>query len=217
MPDFQNKTVVIISIAISALLLVGVVGAYRSAKSRTSTIVLPGGITYLGPNTSPAPQPASPYIPIPADAAWSTQKGTVLPYTFLYPASLSLGIFPGDPFDSVTIFWQNTNSQENIFFRVENLNNLKGQQKYVGRPKLEYAQNWWRQYSWKGVSDVSPFTNSNGLKGYRAKYVDAAGKTPHDNIFFEVPTRPELVIWMASRLVEPTIFDKMVDSVTWQQ
>ncbi|OGG14485.1 hypothetical protein A2875_02080 [Candidatus Gottesmanbacteria bacterium RIFCSPHIGHO2_01_FULL_46_14] len=194
------KQVLVMTAAI-LLLTIGTIVAFESAKRRTPTIVLPGGITYLGPSPLAAPVP-------PADE-WVTYQGKLFPYSFSYPKSLSLGVFPNDPFDSVTIYWGNTNPQENLLLRVE-------KRSPAATPIIEYARDWWKQYNWSGVKSVEQFKNSKGLTGYRAKYIDSTGKTPYDNIFFEVPGKPELVIWMSGKLLDQETFDRLIESVSWQ-
>ncbi len=190
------------------LVLTGIVLlAYQYSQPRGGSIVLPGGITYLGPSPTLPPTPGK--ISVPADTKWQTQSGKKYPYSFLYPTSLSLGFFSGDPFDAVTIFWGDTNPQENLLLRVETLKNPK-------KSKKDYVLDWWKDYAWKGVSDIAEFKNSKGLTGYRAKYLDASGSSPFDHIFFEVPNRPELLIWMSGKMLEQGVFDKIVDSVEWK-
>lgn len=184
--------------------------SYRHAKTRTPQIVLPGGISYLGPTTTPTTQPAiTGKIPVSADATWATWKGQKYPYSFSYPSSLSLGFFPNDPFDAVTIFWNDTNPSENLLVRVE---------KRTAKEKNTrlYVENWWKQYNFSGVSTVEEFTTKQGLKGFRAKYNNSSGNVPNEHVFLEVPNKPELVIWMSQKLLEKPIFDRIVDSLTWQ-
>ena len=189
------------------LILLGIVLlAYQYSRPRGGSIVLPGGITYLGPSPTQPPTPGK--ISVSADAKWNTQTGKKYPYSFLYPSSLSLGVFPSDPFDAVTIFWGDTNPQENLLLRVETLKDSK-------KSKKDYVLDWWKDYTWKGVSDITEFKNSKGLKGYRAKYLDSSGSSPFDHVFFEVPNRPELVIWMSGKMLEQDVFDKIVESVSW--
>lgn len=202
---------------VSAILIVLIVGAFLSAKNRTGTVVLPGGITYLGP--TPTVVPARPAnltgtIPIPTNTSWVTRKGVVFPFSFSYPESLSPGVFPNDPYDAITIFYPGTDANANIFIRVENLTKLN-KSDYKGNVK-GYANIWWKDYSWKGAASVTPFTNKAGLTGYRAKYLNDSDATSYDHIFFEVPNEPNLIIWMSGRLFEPNIFDRIVDSVSWQ-
>lgn len=210
-----KQTLVVAGVAFIILTTITIL-AYQHAKGRQGGLVFPAGITYLGPTPTQAPPPPSDKIAVPANTSWALQGGKIYPYQFSYPTMLSLGVFPGDPYDAVTIFWGNSNPQENLLLRVEDLNKIPDMKQYIGTSKKDYAQIWWKQYSWKGVASVDAFTNSKGMKGYRAKYVDSQGKTPADNIFFEVPGRPELVVWMFSRLLEPTVFDKIVDSLSWK-
>ena len=201
----------IIAIAIVVLLTAATILSFWYAKGRPGSIVIPAGNTYLGPSTTSAPPPPqTDQIQVPPNDAVAIQTGKVFPFSFSYPKTLSLGVFPGDPFDSVTIFWGNTNPQENLLFRVESLKDIPAVRAYLNKPKIEYARDWWKQYNWKGVDSVVQFTNAKGLIGYRAKYKDASGNTPFDHVFFEVPDRPELVIWMSGKLLDQATFDKIV-------
>ncbi len=189
------------AVIVSIILFLGVLLAFQSAKSRPGTIVLPGGITYLGPT------PTTPSAPIsPRSLTWVTREGTIYPYSFDYPESMRLGVFPNDPTDSVTAFIDGTDANTNIFFRMETLK---------GKP-MDYAQNWWKQYSWKGVSSVTTFTNTNGLKGYRAAYINDNNQTPYDHVFFEVPGRKDLIIWISGKLFSQPDFDTLINSITWK-
>jgi hypothetical protein len=215
-PQEYKKIAVITVLAVFVLCTV-TIGSYVFARQRTGTTVLPGGVTYLGPSPTPFVSLPSSTIEIPANTLWGPYQGKIFPYTFIYPTNLSLGVFPNDPFDGVTIFWKDTNPQENIFLRVEDLNKIKEMSAYINKPKKEYANIWWKQYNWKGVASVDPFTNSKGMKGYRAKFINDKGQTPFDNIFFEIPGKPNLVVWLASRLLDTATFDKIADSFNWNQ
>jgi hypothetical protein len=177
--------------------------------------VLPGGISYLGPSTTPAPKAtATGKIPVPDSATWATWKGQRYSYSFSYPSSLSLGFFPNDPFDAVTIFWNNTNPQENLLVRVENLSADPNNKQYVNKSKRIYVENWWKQYAFTGVVSVEEFTTKEGLKAYRAGFKDQTGNVPYEQVFLEVPNKPELVIWMSQKLLEKSTFDRIVDSLS---
>ncbi len=205
MIDRQTKLTLFIAILCTVFLTILVIVSFQRAKSRTGTIVLPGGITYLGPTQKPQPS-----------VKWQEHKGKIYPYVFSYPNSLNLGVFPGDPYDSVTIFLPNTDAQKNLFFRVENL--AKDAPEYVGKSKLEYAQNWWKAYSiWTGVESITSFANSQGLKGYRARYQLMDKTIPYEHVFFEVPNKPGLVIWISSSLFSQEVFEKIIDSVSWRE
>lgn len=201
--DTPSLKVVLPAMLVSILLFTGVSAAYQSAKSRPSSIVLPGGITYLG-QTPTSISPSS--LISPSTPSLASYKGKLFPYSFRYPAGFSLGWFPNDPFDAVTAFITGTDANQNIFFRVEKLS---------GTP-IDYARSWWKQYNWKGVTSVTTFSNSNNLTGYRAKYLDQTGKTPYDHVFFEIPGKKDLIIWISGKLFSPKEFDTLVDSVNWK-
>lgn len=217
MDESAHPRVFIFSLIIGALLLFLVVGSFFHAKNRTGTVVLPGGITYIGPTPTKQPTAATSdgKIPISESVAWVEKKGSVFPYTFEYPQSLSLGVFPNDPYDAVTIFYGDTDSNANIFFRVENLTTLKKTQ-YAGKTK-EYANTWWKDYAWKRVASITPFTNSHGLSGYRAAYENDKGIVPYEHVFLDVPGHPNLVIWISGKLFSETVFNTLIDSVRWSQ
>jgi len=214
----EPDTRIILPVLILSLILFGAVyWAYSSAKTRQGNIVLPGGITYLGPSptqkTERNTQNTDGKISVPQNAKWIEKKGQSYPYSFQYPENLSLGVFPNDPYDAVTVFFEGTDANANIFFRIDNLKTL-GKTEYIGKPK-EYAQNWWRDYAWSGVASVSAFTTPNGLSGYRARYLTSDRLTPYDHVFLEVPMMNHLIIWMSGKLFEADIFDRIVNSVDW--
>lgn len=216
------------ALGVSLLLVLSIYTIFQFSKPRTGHIILPGGVTYLGPSPSPTGLPTvtsvkvgTPAkqlnvdkIPLPADVTWTETKGKIYPYTFSYPSSLSLGVFPDDPYDGVTVFYGNTDSSANLFFRVEDLNRLN-KKDYIAKPKMDYVSAWWKDYQWKGVASVTAFTNSKGLHGYRAKYLDDTGKTPYDQVFFEIPEKNDRIIWLSGKLFDQNVFDKIVDRVSW--
>lgn len=205
------------AVVISGILILLVVISYIAASRRQGTIVLPGGTTYLGPSptTTPDPQKNTGKITVPVGTAWKEQKGAVFPYRLMLPQSLALGVFPNDPYDAITVFIDGTDAGSNIFFRVENLTTLK-KESYKGNLR-GYATDWWKDYAWKGVASVSPLTNSQGLSGFRATYKNEQGQTPYDHVFLEVPGNTNLVIWISGKLFTTEVFDKIVDSVSWQK
>jgi hypothetical protein len=212
----QNPRIIIPALAISGVLFLLVISAFITTKNRQSTIVLPGGVTYLGPTPTGVVKknPTGATIPVPENATWAERKGKIYPFSFSYPTVLSLGEFPNDPFDAVTVFYEGTDANANIFLRIEDM------AKQTRSPKATtlqaYATDWWRDYSWKGVHAVTPLTTAKGLSGFRATYVDTQGNTPYDHVFLQVPGKANLVIWVSGRLFAPDIFNRLVDSIRWE-
>lgn len=216
MDDTPNPRVILPAVLVSCVLIAGVFFAFQRSKNQKSTIVLPGGITYLGPTPTPtAPPTVNGKISVGEASQWVEHKGNLLPYAFSYPSSLSLGVFPDDPYDSVTVFYPGSDAQTNLFFRVDNLTRLN-KNAYIGN-LMGYAKNWWKDYTWKGVASMTTFTNSKGLNGVRAKYLDDKGESPYDHVFFSVPERTDLIIWVSGKLFTQDVFDRLVDSVSWKQ
>lgn len=221
-PDFSK---LVIATVVGVLLLGGAVyAAYRYSQKQAGNIVLPGGVTYLGP--SPNPTSASPAEKQPptaplrftaaSDVSWLKQSGKIYPYTFSYPSTLPLVVFPGDESDKIAIAWGNIPPQVNILINIEFIKSRDA--KYLNMSKIEYVKNWYKFFSGlKGVKKVEPFTNTNGLKGYKASYIDLSDQTPNTNVFFEVPNDPNLMILLANGILDPQIFDRIVDSLSWNK
>ncbi len=205
-----------ITTCVVALLSLGAVWAYHIARAGSGTIVLPGGVTYLGPTNEQKTQTAPLRFTAPPTTRWAVYEGTVYPYSFSYPSSLTLVAFPNDPTDAVAISWGNISPQENILINVENLEASTKTETFMKKSKREYIAFWWQQYDGlTGVSQITEFTNAQGLRGWRAKFINTAGATPNDDVFFELPGRSELVIHLANGVLDPSIFDRIVDSVAW--
>lgn len=195
-----------------------VYATYRYSQHKAGNIVLPGGVTYLGATPSTKPQQQPPTAPLrftaPADVSWVSQGGKVYPYTFSYPNTLSLVVFPNDPNDSIAISWGNLPPQTNLLFNMEFVD--KRDASYVSKPKIEFVRNWWKFFSGlRGVASVESFTNTNGMKGYRAQYINYANSTPNVDIFFEIPGKSNILLHMANGILDPAIFNRIVDSVKW--
>ena len=200
--------------------------SYNLAKNPAGRIILPGGITYLGPTPTPAsgytagkPTPAIPQGTFTADdtIAWKTWSGTVFPYRFSYPQTLPLQSFQNDPLDSVGIVWGKLPANQNILLSVITLSSNTASAPYAAKPKIEFVQNWWKEFpGLKGVKTIEPFTNRKGLKGYKARFINSEGKTPNLDIFFEVPENPKLIIRVANGILDDPVFEKIVESVEWK-
>ncbi|MCJ7826027.1 hypothetical protein MUP56_00205, partial [Patescibacteria group bacterium] len=149
---------------------------------------------------------------------WNIWKGKRFPYQFSYPETLPLTGFPNDPSDSAGISWNGKKPSENIIMSVIELSKNKALTPYIKKPKKEFVENWWKQFSGlSGVSAIAEFTNKKGLKGYKTRFINAQGQTPNLDIFFEVPNNPSLIIRIANGILDETVFDTIVESVEWRK
>lgn len=220
-----KKIGIIVGIAVIILSAITIV-AYTTAKGRANVTVLPGGQTYLGPGREMVKSPTAPPVqPVQTgkfqaadDVKWEDQKGKTFPFTFSHPTTLTLTTFINDVTDSVGISWGNLSPQQNILFRISDINKIEPSMvKYIGKPK-EYAQNWWTQYTGglKGVKTLVEFTNSKGMKGYRVRFINQADQTPNEDVFFEVPGRTDLMVRFGNGVLEQTVFDRIIDTFNWK-
>jgi hypothetical protein len=203
---------------LGVIILAAVIFAgYRYSQAKGGKVVLPGGVTYLGP--SPKPNLTQPPIAplrftVSPNIPWKTYTGKVYPFSFSYPDNLPIGIFPNDPTDGVGFTWGNVSPENNIFFNVEFFD--KRDPKYLSLPKETYIRDWWSFFSGlKGVQKVELFKNASGLNGYKANYLNWADQVPNINVFLEVPGRNDLMLHLANGLMDPAVFDRIVDSVKY--
>lgn len=194
----MQKNVIAIAIIIAVVMTGMVVWEYEAAATFPGTIVIPAGNTYLGPDT-PTQNPA-PVI------SWNTVTGNMYPYSLSVPSTLKLVTFPQDRYDMYAIDCCGINPSSNVLISVGS---------YSGA-LIDYVRGWWQQFSTlKGVAEIVPMTNSNGLKGYRAKYFNSSGATPTVDIFLSPPSASQYVVHLSNGTLDPAIFDKIVDSVSW--
>lgn len=198
------------------LLLIALIVTYRYSQNRGGNIILPGGVTYLGPTPTPVPVKPTPIPRFTAglNDAWKIVQGKVYPYSFSYPETLKLVAFPNDGTDSIAIVYGDIAPQQNILSNIELID--KRDPKLAKQEKLEYVKNWYKFFSGlKGVSKVDEFTNANGLKGYRAVYINTANQTPNVDVFFEVPGKNNILIHFANGMLDPALFERIIDSLKW--
>ncbi len=184
--------------------------------------MLPGGTTYLGPSLSPQPTQApvtiSKTFTVSPTTPWVEHKGKVYPFTFSYPETMKLTLFPGDQTDSIGFGFNGIPPQNIIIFRVSDINKIEpSMTQYINKPKIDYVKNWWTQYTGglKGVKSVEEFVNAKGMKGYKAKYLNHANQTPNDDVFFEIPGRPELMVRFGNGPIDAEVFSRIIDSFAW--
>lgn len=205
--------VIIAAVSIAIVLTALVFSSWSAAVKQNGTIVIPAGNTYLGPNApkKEVQQPTSMFT-IKSDTQWHTIQSTKYPYSFSVPTTLPLIQPEGDnPYDLWEISWGGYDPTSTVLISLD----------YKADPKVQkadYVRNWWQQFSGlKAAASIEPFTNSKGLKGFKARYVNEAGETPNLDVFFEVPGHTNYVIHLANGILDPPIFDKIVDSVSWGQ
>lgn len=205
---------------IAVAILTGItVFAYQYAKKRSSTTVLPGGTTYLGPGNdqknTPAPV-AETKFSISSTTPWITYDGKKFKYSFSYPNTLPIVVFPNDVTDSVAVSWNNIPPQNNILVRVIDIRTTEPKMvQYIGQPET-YVKNWWKQWSGlKGVKDVTQFVNAKGMTGYKAHFINNADQTPNEDVFFVVPGNSELMVRFGNGPLEQSVFDRIIDSFSW--
>ena len=213
--------IITIIIAAVIILALSIFVAYIYSQSKQGGIVLPGGITYLGASPTPivatlTPGPTTPPLKFTADSTvpYKDHYGITFPYSFSYPETLPIVIFPSDPYDSVAISWGNIPPQVNILINIEKIKDRD--ESFLNKSKKDFVEAWWKYFSGlKGVAAVTPFTNVKGMKGYKAQYINSVNQTPNIDVFFEVPQRPDIMIHLANGILDQTIFDRIVDSVSW--
>lgn len=234
----STVNIMIASAVVFFLAIAAIFFQHNLAFQKQGTIVLPAGGTYLGPNGQPKETPAQAVattpvetkatpaaasakegkFTVPADAAWVIVRGNAHPYAFLAPKALTLVTFPNDKYDIYAIEWNNLTPQSNVLIGVDDMNFSNNLKKYINVSKKTYVEDWWKQFGGlKGVFSITEFTNSKGLKGYKAKYLNQANQTPNDDVFFEIPNHPELVMHLANGVLDDAVFDRIVDSVSWDE
>jgi hypothetical protein len=216
-----------ISILVSSLMYL----SYHLSNTNKGSVAIPAGKTYLGPpevvpgwtdfsapQPTKEPEPQQTIFTADAKTPWNIWKGKTFPYQFSYPDTLTLTGFPNDPMDSAGISWGGRKPQENILINVIDLSTNKTFEPYIKKSKQEFVSNWWKQFSGlTGVSPITDFTNKKGLKGYKARFINSAGQTPNLDVFFEVPKNPNLIIRIANGILDPTLFDAIVETVSWEK
>lgn len=201
----QEQLALMVKIGVGSLVVAGILVlvifiAHNFTKIREGQIVLPAGGTYLGPSPTPA--------------AWKEMKGTIYPFTLSVPETLSLTTFPEDPYD---IYALAENPSSNVLIGVEDLNKVESRKPFVKKSKKEYVETfWWKQFNLAGVEKIEDFTNEKGLQGYKVKFKTSSGLSPYDDVFFEVPDKPNLIIHLSNMTLSTDVFEKIVESVGWE-
>lgn len=239
LPKIKNVGIIAGGISIALILLI--ILQHNLAFQKTSQTIIPAGNTYLGPSKSdPTPQATATPEPttvvmdqpkntsgkeinmntqgklsVSSSAKWSVFKGKKYPYSFSAPSALKLVTLASDTYDIYAISWENRPADQNVLVGVDDLSRTTALKQYVTMSKRSYVETWWKQFGGlKGVGSIVEFTNSKGLKGYRAKYLNSSNQTPNDDVFFETPDT-KYVIHLASGILDTAFFNALIDSVAW--
>lgn len=210
-----NITKIVVAAVIGIIILGAISYAGYSYSRKKAGVTLPGGKTYLGPTpTAVAQQKQYDVFTVDPNTPWENHYGKLFPFAFSYPTTLPLVVYTGDPADTVSISWNNIPPQNNVLIDVQQVSRFDA--KYINLPKEQYVKDWWKQFSGlKGLKSLTPFTNAQGLKGYRARYMDYSDQAPIDNVFFEVPNNPKLIIHLANGILDAPIYERVIHSVAW--
>jgi len=204
-----NIKKVFIGIIIGTLVIGGIIYAGSViSKKNGGKLTLPTGPAYTGEEAQETPPTAPLRFTTSADTKWSTISSKY--YSFSAPENLGLGKFT-DPPESFGIIWGNIDPRNNILADLQSINDRAPQ--YLGNPE-EYVKNWWKFFpGLKGLLSINKITTTNGLSGYRAIYVNTSGQAPNIDVFLSIPNNR--MIHLANGILDPTIFDKIVDSVKY--
>jgi hypothetical protein len=204
MSSYKKAITVAVVVTVIGILLV--LAHYQQISGRQGTIVIPAGNTYLGP---------SPTTQAPASEQWHTVKGHIYPYTMSVPTTIALTTFPNDPYDMYALMGSDPSS--NVLIGVDDLSKNTARSQFTNQPKTAYINAWYKQFSiLTGVKSIDPFTDSNGLKGYKVKFLTASGESPSLDIFFEIADKPQYVIHLSNGPLDPAVFATIVDSIGWE-
>lgn len=204
-------------VAICVVILLGVVFVWNAwTIQRNGKVVFHAGVTYTGPDQTQQKQLPEKFT-VDDTTKWIRKTGKLYPYSFDAPETLTLVRFDNDPYDIYAVSYNNQPPSSHVLIGVDNLSAKEELKQYIKQPKTVYVQEWWEHIGGlSGLSSITPFTNSKGLNGYRAKFLLKDGTpTPYDDVFFEVPKRNDLVIHLSNAILEPDVFNRIVDSVSW--
>jgi hypothetical protein len=219
LPNLKSTGMIAVGICVVLILLV--ILQHNLSFQKSGTIILPAGGTYLGPTSAPAteapvaviPTSTVPVVPAKRDASWVTMKGNKYPYSFQVPSTVKLVPLSKDQYDIYAISVNNQPPDSNVLIGVDDLRRTDALKRYISISKRTYVEEWWKQFGGlKGVVTITEFTNSQGTKGYRAKYIGSST----DDVFFEVK-EPHFVIHLSSGVLDKAVFDAVSDSVAWNK
>ncbi len=218
----NNNTLMMASIGV-LVVFIGVVFflfMWVSNKGKAS-VVFPAGINYTGTENQQAPVTANRPIYDYAkyannDAGWITYNSLQKQYSFKHPVEMVTLVFPGDTADMATFDVADVPAQFNIMSLIETIS--ERDPKYVGKPQ-EFVSNYWHFFGGlKGLSSIEPYSNKEGLKGFKAIYMNKSGTTSSENYFFVIPGDTNRMIHFSNVFPKTPeaqqVFMKILDSVS---
>lgn len=214
------KVGVVVGVCVIFLLIV-IFTWHQWTVKRQSEVVLHSGVTYTGPTPTGNPNQQQPAqagkFTAPTNGPTKIVKGMQYAYSITVPETLELVRLDENPYDIWAVKFGSIAPSSAVLIGVDNLQNNENLRQFITQPKIAYVEYWWKQFGGlTGVASITPFTNSKGLKGYKAKFTTANGPSNNDDIFFEVPGRRNLVIHLSNGVLDQAVFDSIVDSVAWE-
>ncbi len=206
---------------LSLLLSVFYVFAWVSGKNEEE-LVYPAGISYLGPEQEKEKKSQDLTALKPEELVlgagdWLRAGGSVYPYTFLYPEEMKLVSFPSDPLDSWGWEVGEDSAAQNLVVFVETLSSYGFS--YSGLDGIKEFINVYPSFysGLSGVKSISEFINGQGVTGFKVVFINSAGQSPNLDVFFPVPGFADQVLHLGSGKVPKTIFDRIVDSISFKE
>lgn len=218
--DPQLKLMTTMSIVVIILLTIVIYNFWQLSRN-PGYVVLPGGVTYLGPprqeNNSEQKRNDGVFYSH-ENEIWTVYHGSLYPFSFEKPSTLPLAIFANDPTDAIAINWNNINPTENILMHVENITKNNILKQYSTLPKIALIkEHWWKQFtSFTGSKEVTAFINSKGMQGYRTKFLTESGEANGIDVFFEVPKQKNLLVRFGNGVLDPAVFEHIIDTFMWE-
>lgn len=210
--DKNSLTSMSVGVLVLFLVLIGGIYFWVSKKNK-GAVVFPAGINYMGPSNL-TPVPTVDMTQLGKSGKWLQTTGKIYKYVFVYPAELQVTAFMNDQSDKHAWVTGIASPQQSIAFTVETVSDFDKQYE----DDLEgFAGNYWKKFGGlAGAKSVEPFTNSKGLKGFKAVYVDKTGKVINTNYFFAVPDDPNHVLQVINGIIPETVFMQIVNSVEFK-
>lgn len=207
----------VIAAVVVVFLLIVIFAWHSWTTKRQKETVLHSGVTYTGPTPTGGQQaPSGNVFTASPDEPTQIIQGEQYDYSFAAPQSLVLVRLDENPYDIWAVKFGNILPSSAVLIGVDNFQNNDKLKEFINQPKIAYVENWWKQFSGlTGVESITPFTNSKGLKGYKAKYLTGGGPSGNDDVFFEVPESKNLMIHLSNGVLAQDVFDRIIDSVSW--